>query len=152
LPAYVLETDIAKSAKPTQIQAEAVAEYKEILHGVMDSRPSGTRLRLATALGKNRSFVSQITNPQYATPIPARHLDTIFDICHFPQSICDSFMEAYSRAHPMRLAKKANRMRLRRHTVLLPDKGDADTNEKIDALIADFVCKLAMIMNDQEEG
>ena len=35
--------------------------------------PSGTRQRLAAALGKNRSFVTQITSPAYATPIPARH-------------------------------------------------------------------------------
>lgn len=148
MPIYVLETDIAKSAKPTQSQAEAVAQYKEILLGVLDSRPSGTRQRLASALGKNRSFVSQIANPQYTTPIPARHLDTIFDICHFSQSIRDSFMQAYSCAHPMRFEKAADKMRLRRHTVLLPDTGDAYTNEKIDALVADFVCKLATIMHD----
>ena len=46
----------------------AVAAYKRILADVLDRRPSGTRQRLAAALGKNRSFVSQITNP----PIHAR--------------------------------------------------------------------------------
>ena len=50
---------------------------------VLDRRPSGTRQRLADALGKNRSFVSQITNPAYQTPIPAQHFDPIFEICHF---------------------------------------------------------------------
>ena len=44
---------------------------------VLEPRPSGTRQRLADALGKNRSFVTQITSPAYDTPIPARHLSTI---------------------------------------------------------------------------
>ncbi len=63
--------------------AEAVAVYKRLLADVIDRRPSGTRQRLAAALGKNRSFISQITNPNYLTPIPARHLDAVFEICHF---------------------------------------------------------------------
>mgnify|MGYP000606055132 CR=1 FL=1 len=50
---------------------EAVAAYKRMLADIIEKRPSGTRQRLAAALAKNRSFVSQITNPAYATPIPA---------------------------------------------------------------------------------
>ena len=38
---------------------------------------------LADALGKHRSFVTQITSPTYSTPLPARHLPTIFKVCHF---------------------------------------------------------------------
>ena len=34
---------------------------RRILRNVLDRRPSGTRQRLANALGKNRSFVSQIS-------------------------------------------------------------------------------------------
>ncbi len=49
-----------------------VADYKVILRRVLDNRPSGTRLKLAAALGKNRSFVTQITNPAYLVPIPAK--------------------------------------------------------------------------------
>ena len=56
--------------------ASAIADYKKILKTVLDNRPSGTRQRLAMALGKNRSFVSQIANPAYAMPIPAQHLET----------------------------------------------------------------------------
>ena len=55
------------------------------------------------ALGKNRSFVSQITNPAYATPIPVRHLETIFEICHFsPKPTRGRFLDAYAR--PIRSA------------------------------------------------
>ena len=62
--------------------SEDVTEYKRILQAVLENRPSGTRQRLAAALGKNRSFISQITGPGYAVPIPRRHLETIFEICH----------------------------------------------------------------------
>ena len=50
------------------------APTRPILSAVIDQRPSGTRQRLADALGKNRSFVTQITSPAYSTPIPAKHL------------------------------------------------------------------------------
>jgi ethanolamine ammonia-lyase small subunit len=139
---------MAKTEKATAAQARAVAEYKEILRAVLDERPSGTRQRLATALGKNRSFVSQIVNAQYPTPIPARHLELIFDICHFPPATREQFMEAYARAHPVRLAHSHAGTRLRRHTVLLPDLGDPARNEKIDELVADFVRKLIKTLNE----
>jgi len=139
---------MARPAKPARGQPSAVAEYKEILRSVLDTRPSGTRQRLAVALGKNRSFVSQITNPQYATPVPARHLDVIFDICHFPPATRNAFMQAYGRAHPVHVTPSGDQVRLRRHTILLPDTGDARRNDKIDALVADFVRRLIAIIND----
>ena len=55
---------------------DAIIAYKSILAQIIDNRPSGTRQRLATELGKHRSFVTQITSPTYATPLPARHLAT----------------------------------------------------------------------------
>ena len=80
----------------------AVADYKNILRRVLENRPSGTRQRLSAALGKNRSFISQITNPSYSVPIPAPHLSTIFEICHFSLEDRREFLEAYARAHPRR--------------------------------------------------
>jgi hypothetical protein len=65
------------------VRGETVADYKRLLQRVCDNRPSGTRGRLAVALGTNRSFVSQLVNPVYAMPIPAQHLETIFEVCHF---------------------------------------------------------------------
>jgi len=61
-----------------------VADYKVILRRVLDNRPSGTRLKLAAALGKNRSFVTQITNPAYLVPIPAKHVAIIFEVAICP--------------------------------------------------------------------
>ena len=71
----------------------AVADYKRVLQEVLENRPAGTRLRLAEALGKNRSFISQITNPGYSVPIPAAHVERIFEICHFLASEKAKFMD-----------------------------------------------------------
>jgi len=130
----------------------SVTQYKAVLQQVLEARPSGTRQRIAVALGKNRSFVSQIANPAYATPIPARHLDLIMEICHFSQAERKAFLDAYADAHPRRLSLVDARPKVRPHTVLLPDLGDAERNRKIDVLIGDFVLKLADLLSVPEAG
>lgn len=88
-------------------EVNAVAEYKRIFKEVLDARPSGMRIRLAHAMGKNCSFVSQISNPAYPVPIPIQHLNTIFDLCHFPPHARSAFLQAYARAHPRRVGRLA---------------------------------------------
>ncbi|MBL8905462.1 MAG: hypothetical protein JNM20_02180 [Rhizobiales bacterium] len=126
--------------------AEAVALYKRLLSDVIDRRPSGTRQRLAAALGKNRSFISQITNPNYLTPIPARHLDTLFEICHFSAEERRRFIEAYTRAHPNRPALVHDAHKTRAHTVYLPDLGDPGKNLALQSAIDVFVRDIAGII------
>lgn len=126
--------------------AEAVAIYKRLLAAVIDLRPSGTRQRLAAALGKNRSFISQITNPNYLTPIPARHLDTLFEICHFSAEERRRFIEAYTHAHPNRPALVHDAQKTRAHTVYLPDLGDPDKNARLQSAIDTFVRDIAEII------
>jgi hypothetical protein len=116
-----------------------VAIYKEQLTSVLDKRPSGTRQRLAAALTKNRSFISQITNPNYAIPIPASHLDIIFEVCHFSNLEKKQFMETYTRAHPNRSGPAHDSPRLKPHTVYLPDLGDDERNKQLLKLVTDFV-------------
>ncbi len=127
---------------------EAVARYKTILQRVMDNRPSGTRQRLAGALGKNRSFISQITNPTYATPIPARHVETIFEICHFPPDDRQAFLEAYAQAHPRRFSAERTERRVRAHTIYLPDLGDDERNRELDRTVGEFVQRLTKLIDD----
>jgi hypothetical protein len=79
---------------------ELVAAYKRLLQEYLDRRPSGLRLKIAQAIGKHRSFVSQITNPAYPIPVPARHLETIFRICHLAPEEKTAFLVAYEAAHP----------------------------------------------------
>lgn len=77
-----------------------VAAYKRLLREYIDRRPSGTRKRLAAALGTHKSFVSQITNPAYKVAIPAHHVQTIVRVCHLSAEERDAFVDAYARAHP----------------------------------------------------
>ena len=78
------------------------AVYKALLREMVDRRPSGTRQKIAVAIGKHKSFVSQITNPAYSMPVPARHLRPIFELCHFSAEERRRVLEAYQRAHPGR--------------------------------------------------
>jgi len=128
--------------------ASAVAGYKEILKRVLDNRPSGTRLRLAAALGKNRSFVSQIASPSYSVPIPAQHLDTIFHVCHFLAHEQRAFLEAYHRAHPNRRQHLSEVPRTRTISITVADLGDKRKNRAIDEAVADFAHRLTRLTDD----
>ena len=81
----------------------AIAAYKRLLKDCLDRRPSGTRQRLAAALGTHKSFISQITNPNYRVPLPAHHVPAILQICHFSPEERDAFIVAYEKAHPGQL-------------------------------------------------
>lgn len=127
------------SVAPTE---DALLSYKRLLYRILDQRPSGMRQRLAQALGKNRSFVTQISNPSYPTPIPARHLETIFEVCHFSPQERQLFLAAYTRAHPRhaRLAPRVNRHR--NLTLRVPDLGNRRANQRFDQAIQEFVTRL----------
>lgn len=131
-----------------KIRASSVAGYKDILKRVLDNRPSGTRQRLASALGKNRSFISQIANPSYSVPIPAQHLETILHVCHFAVDEQREFLDAYHRAHPSRRPRLTQVSRTRTLTVTVPDFGDARKNRSVDDAVADFARRLARLCDD----
>lgn len=127
-----------------------IRAYKGVLSRVLETRPSGARQRLADALGKHRSFVTQITSPSYSTPIPQKHLATIFSVCHFSPAERDSFMAAYQLAHPGRTKIGDPARRTRHLTLLVPDLG-AD-NAAFDKAVSEFVSRVAGLMkkNDDE--
>lgn len=116
-----------------------VAAYKRLLQTYLDRRPSGLRLKIAKAMGKHRSFVSQIANPAYSVPIPARHVETIFRICHFSPEERQAFLAAYAAAHPdKRLEGAPARMRKSARRILeveLPATGDSAFDEAVDDMI-----------------
>lgn len=131
-------------------EVSAVAEYKRIFKEVLDNRPSGMRLRLARAMGKNRSFVSQISNPSYPVPIPVQHLNTIFEVCHFAPPTKAAFLHAYARAHPRRVGQ-LDEIPSERTTVLhVPDLGTAKRNGQLDALMQEFARRLAAILQEEK--
>ena len=131
--------------QPVPPDAEsAIRAYKGVLASVIEQRPSGTRQRLADALGKHRSFVSQIANPAYSTPIPAKHLPVIFSVCHFSPAEREAFVAAYAVAHPGKAPASATR-RTRHISLTVPDLGDEKQNTALDRAIMDFIQKITSI-------
>ena len=143
---------MSEDADTISNERDAVAAYKAVFKAVLDKRPSGMRLRLADALGKNRSFISQISNPIYATPIPAQHLNTIFQLCHFSAAEKAAFLEAYGEAHPQRADHMKGSREERTLTLLVPSLGSAKKDGLLDALLQDFVRRLAALVRDSERA
>jgi hypothetical protein len=123
-----------------------IRDYKTVLLRVLEQRPSGTRQRLADALGKHRSFVTQITSPSYTTPIPQKHLATIFSVCHFSPAERDSFIAAYRKAHRGRLEIGDAARRTRHLTLIVPDLGEDKQNAAFDRAINEFIQKMTSLM------
>ena len=133
-------------AKVPDAPEESIRAYKLILSQVLEARPSGTRQRLADALGKHRSFITQMTSPAYATPIPQRHIATLFSVCHFSQAERDAFMVAYRAAHRGKLEIGDAERKMRHLSLLVPEFGDDKTNLVFDKAISEFVQKLAVLV------
>ena len=130
-------------------RATQVEAYKTLLRNVLDRRPSGTRQRLANALGKNRSFVSQISNPAYPVPIPAPHIEIIFDVCHFSPAERQTFLDAFHRAHPNRVKPRRGAQGLRTLKLEVADFGDAATNREFDELVRETARRLSRLMHSE---
>jgi hypothetical protein len=126
--------------------ASAVADYKRILQQVLENRPAGTRLRLAEALGKNRSFISQITNPNYSVPIPAAHIERIFETCHFLATEKAQFIAAYRRAHPNRAPRNSGEARSREIILRVPDLRDPKKNKELDELMKEMLQRVLRLV------
>ncbi|MDP3899189.1 MAG: hypothetical protein Q8Q62_21145 [Mesorhizobium sp.] len=138
-----MTTDAPGAPPPTEAEA-AIRAYKTVLATVIDQRPSGTRQRLADALGKHRSFVSQIAGTAYSTPIPARHLPVIFSVCHFSPAERDSFLAAYRVAHPGK-GPVGEARRTRHISLTVPDMGDDKQNAALDRAINEFIQRISSI-------
>lgn len=132
-------------------RAAAIAGYKALLRSFIERRPSGLRGRLAMALGKHKSFVSQIANPAYAVPIPRGDLPIIFELCHLSPQEREGFLALYRRAHPERrgrraaLAPRAQELRI----AIPPFRGEATARE-VEALILDHAARIIRLAQHAE--
>ncbi len=133
-------------AKTPQTAQDLIRAYKLILSHVLETRPSGTRQRLADALGKHRSFITQMISPSYATPIPQRHLATLLAVCHFSVPERNAFITAYQAAHRGKLELGDAERKMRHLSLLVPEFGDDKSNAALDKAISDFVQRLAELM------
>lgn len=136
---------MADSAAPKS-KEDLVAAYKETLQSYIDGRPSGIRLKIADAIGKHKSFVSQITNPVYPVPVPARHVNTIMEICHFSPEERQTFLAAYRAAHPnqSRKLKPSTGRGAGHHTlhIEVPIFEDAATQHEVEDAIREVARRL----------
>ncbi|HSE79898.1 MAG TPA: hypothetical protein VLG66_18015 [Alphaproteobacteria bacterium] len=126
----------------------AVVAYKRLLRAAIDNRPAGVLRRVAEAIGKNRSFVTQITSPDYPAPVPARYVETIFSICHFTADEKRAFLAAYRDAHPDRDVPVADEEFGRPERVIeirVPAFADRAMQRKIEDTIREFAARLIEI-------
>jgi DNA-binding transcriptional regulator YdaS (Cro superfamily) len=123
----------------------------------VERRPSGTRQKLAAAIGTHPSFVSQITNPTLRVPLPAQHIPTIFRTCHFSPEEQAEFLALYARAHPAQFGAIEELSEIERDVIRIPvpDLGDRDTREAVEQLVREFaerVITLVSRMRDKQGG
>lgn len=132
--------------KAPETSEDLIRAYKLILSHVLETRPSGTRQRLADALGKHRSFITQMISPTYPTPIPQRHLATLFAVCHFSVAERDAFMTAYRAAHRGKLEIGDAERKMRHLSLLVPELGNDKSNAALDKAIGEFVQKMTELL------
>lgn len=133
-------------------RAEKIARYKSLLRGVIERRPSGLRGRLALALGKHKSFVSQITNPSYTVPIPAADLPTIVEICHLAPAERDQFLALYREAHPDRPQRPPRAPNAPHELkIALPQFRAEATARDVEAMILDFAARAIRLAQRAEQ-
>ena len=125
---------------------DPVKQYKARLSALIDKRPSGTRQRIADALGKHRSFVTQILSTAYATPLPAKHVPIIFSVCHFNTEEKRQFLEDYHAAHPEKREELDGDTVLRHLSLMVIDFRDDEKNRLFDEAIAELAHRMAAIM------
>ncbi|MCB9958620.1 MAG: hypothetical protein H6843_08470 [Rhodospirillaceae bacterium] len=140
----------SEDASPPTDRDNAIANYKRLLQSYIDRRPSGTRLRIATALGTNKSFVTQIISPSYDVPLPEAHVPMIMSVCQFSEEERETFLAAYGAAHPTRLdAVRRNTERAQgfyRLQVMVPNLGDERLQQDVEQAIrgmADHIIRIA---------
>ena len=131
-------------------RAEAIAGYKSLLRSFIERRPSGLRGRLAAALGKHKSFVSQIASPAYSVPIPADDLPIIFELCHLSPQERRGFLALYRRAHPERAGRRAAAREGHVLRLALPEFRSAATAREVEALIRDFSGRIIRLAQQAE--
>ncbi len=132
-----------------QVQ-DPIKAYKTILAEIIGKRPSGTRQRLADALGKHRSFISQITGTGYTTPLPEKHLSALFSVCHFTADERLEFMNAYDLAHPDKTIRVEDLRNLRHISLTVKDFGNDEKNRRFDEAIAEFANRVSGIFSENQ--
>ncbi len=133
--------------------SDSIAEYKALLRLYIDRRPSGTRQKLAEAIGTHKSFISQITNPAYRVPLPAQHIPALFKVCHFSPDEQRRFMEIYARAHPGQYGAIEELASLEEGVlrIPLPLFADPERRVEVEQLIRDFAERVIALAQETKD-
>jgi hypothetical protein len=119
-----------------------------VLRTAIDQRPSGMRQKIAEVLGTHKSFVSQITNPADPTPIPARHVEPIIEVCHLSPPERKQFLEAYDAAHPAQAPTlRTGHRHFKTLHLQIPMLDDPDRQHAYELFITDTVRKLGRLID-----
>lgn len=131
----------------------AIAKYKALLREYIDRRPSGTRQKLAEAFGTHKSFISQITNPNYRVPLPAQHIPALFRVCHLNAQEQRAFLDIYARAHPGQYGAIEDLASVEKDVVRipLPHFEDPELRPRVEQLIKDFAERVVTLVKDAEK-
>lgn len=128
-----------------------VAAYKSLLRDCLNRRPSGLRQKLAAALGKHKSFISQITNPTYSVPIPAGDLGIIFEVCHLSPEEQRHFLQLYEAAHPGRSGHSPQALdELREIRIAVPAFHSEAMGRRVETTILETAARIIRLAQDAE--
>ncbi len=126
--------------------------YKVLLRDCLDRRPSGLRQKLAAALGKHKSFITQITSPTYSVPIPVGDLPTIFEICHLSPEEQERFLKHYEAAHPGRATKLRRAANLPHELrIAIPAFASEATARDVEATILEIALRIIRLAQRAEQ-
>ena len=129
-----------------------VAEYKTLLRDFIDKRPPGLRNKVAKSLGKHKSFVSQITNPNYRVPIPARDVQVIFDVCNLDPDERRQFLDVYGKAHSVEILPGAVDAGTHYEIkLMIPHFDDQAVTDEVETMIRDFASRIVQIASKSQE-
>jgi hypothetical protein len=138
------------SAVPRESRQELVRAYKAILKDAVEARHSGMRLQIADLIGKNKSFVSQVTNPRYSTPLPECYIEPIFEALHMPPTERKRFLNLYREAHPRTAcAHEAAEEGTRVVRIELPRLASRQLEAKVDQMILQMARNISELARER---
>jgi hypothetical protein len=143
----IREAKDGRGDEVAETKQELIRAYKTFLKEAVEARPSGLRLKIASQIGKNKSFVSQITSPNYKTPLPEKYVEPILDAIHLTQKERERFLHIYRRAHPRARAHATEPARdeMRVLKIELPKLESHRMENRVDQMIAQFARNLSDI-------
>ena len=78
-----------------------------------------------------------------------RHIERIFEVCHFLGGEKTQFMQAYRRAHPHRAPGHAGEVRWRELALRVPDLRDREKNRELDELMKEVLQRVLRLMEEK---